>query len=93
MTNAIVTMKIATVLTTNWVTVSRTSPVVSPSEMVHAVYRPVMANQVGAIFEDKIGRFDWNKDAKEVLLERKQVGRTERSIDEGPVFPPAIHAR
>lgn len=81
MTNALVLLHLSTSLTTNWQTVSYTTPHVQPSELTLAVYRATMANQVGTIQSNLIGSFEWRGRTNEVVLESKRIAQLERSVD------------
>ena len=87
MTNTLVLLKLSVSLSTNWVTVSTTSPVIPPSEIGLAVYRPPIANQVGTIHSNVIGSFEWKGKTNSVVLESTQIGQLERGVDANTMMP------
>ncbi len=82
MTNILCT--VIAVLATNWMTISRTSPVVSPSLSTLAIHIPTMANQVGIVVTNYVAQVAWKGRTNTFLLESVESGLPvqRRSIDE-----------
>ncbi len=66
MTNIIAVITIT--ITTNWVSVSRTSPVFNGSEAFQAVMRYDTLNQVGYRVTNTVARIDFEGEVKECVL-------------------------
>lgn len=85
MTNIIAIIIIT--VTTNWVTVSRTSPVVQPGSAMYAVMRYDQLNQTGARVTNTVARFVWKGKTNDLVLEHTQPfyeGDINRTISEAP---------
>jgi len=65
--------KLVVVLATNWVTVSRTMPVVPLEQWWNAIYISATLNQVGTITTNYLAEVVWKGKTNQVLLESVPV--------------------
>jgi len=88
MTNIIAT--VIAVLATNWVTVSRTTPVVPNEALLYAVMRYDTLNQTGTVVTNYMARIVWNGKTNEFVLESVTAANRKpetRSISVLPYAP------
>jgi hypothetical protein len=66
--------------TTNWITVSTTTPVVQPGDTFNLVYRPATDHQVGTIYSNTIMTVDYKGTKVTAVLESVPVSHVERDV-------------
>ena len=73
-------------VTTNWTTLSLTSPVIEKEQQYNLVYYPTMANQQGVVTSNTMARIVWPANTAERLevvfcLRSVELRRIHRSVD------------
>jgi len=64
-----------------WVTLSITTPVLSPDEQFDAVYRASIQHQVANVNSNVVGTVTWNGESKTLVLESHPIGHVFRDYD------------
>lgn len=75
---------LSTNLSTNWITVSHTTPVLQEDEYNDAVARFGSSHQDGYISRDIYGNINWHGTNHTVVLDSQYVGKTERDVSDCP---------
>lgn len=88
MTNTLIAL-LSWTLTTNWTSVSRTSPVLTPQSANYPVIRYDMLNQTGQRFSNLVATIVWKGQTNAIILESLAVGgpTLQRSIADAPSWP------
>lgn len=73
-------------LATNWVTTSKTFPVLTQQQMVQPVYRPIMLTQEGTITSNTVANIQWEGRVVQCTLSSTNIGTLNRQIPDGPQF-------